>query len=350
MLKFFTFAVDINKYRLNSLNKIINLLINSLENTNPNFHLIVYTNYNLKINSEKIEIREYYDGKIKYYSSSNHKLVNYKYALDWRNLSFNKINLWKDLYNETKENYIWIDLDTIIVNDISYLNSIPNFFIINGAKSIKPNPLFFSDSGDFITNSLTIPRKDYIQGNFWKLDINLYKEMINCYFDLRKRDLTLRYDLQDLFNYYVYIFNKEISLEKQKIFILGRNIARNTENGLGVFNESGLGHPNASNIHSLNYDNSGNLRSKYLPEKKIDIISFVMKEEIKLLNNLKFNSLFPSSRNYIVDSYFYDIKNYLIDIWIIFKRIFYFFKKSKNYLLRNFRTYIKLIFKKIFHK
>lgn len=350
MLKFFTFCVDLNRYRLSSLNKVLNLLINSIENTNPNFHLIIFTNYNLKIDSKKIEIRKYYEGQIKYYTSSNHRSVNYSYGIDWRNLSFNKINLWKDLYNEFQENYIWIDLDTIIVNDISYLNTIPNFFIINGANSINPNPIFFSDSGDPIINSLTIPRKDYIQGNFWKLDISLYKELINCFFDLKEKALTLRYDLQDLFNYYIYIFNKEISLEKQKIFILGRNIAPNSENGLGVYNKSGLGHPNSLNIHSLNYDNKGILRSKYLPEKKIDILSFVMKEEIKLLNNCKFNSLVKCSRSYVSNSYFSYFKNYLFDIKIIFIRVFYFFKKSTNYLSINFRSFFKFIFHKIFHK
>lgn len=343
MLRFFTFCVDLNRYRISSLNRVLNLLINSLENTNPNFHLIIFTNYNLKINSKKVEIRKYYDGEIKYYINSNYKSVNFKYGIDWRNLSFNKINIWKNLNNEYSENYIWIDLDTIIVHDISYLNSIPNFFIINGAYSINPNPIFFSDAGDPKINSLTIPRRNYIQGNVWKLDINLYEKLINCYLELIERNLTLRYDLQDLFNYYVYFIDKERSLEKQQIFILGRNIVQNSENGLGVFNKSGLGHPNKSNIFNLKYDDKDILRSKYLPEKSIHILSLVMREEIKLLDNSYFKSLFQAKNIYVQNNYLLDIKSMIINI-------FYFLKISVNYSFIICRNCIQFIFHKIFYK
>ena len=35
-------------------------------------------------------------------------------------MSFNKLNIYKDLYDNTGINYIWIDLDTIITTIMLY--------------------------------------------------------------------------------------------------------------------------------------------------------------------------------------------------------------------------------------
>lgn len=300
MLHLFTFCVDLNKYSINSLKNVLNILVNSIEKTNPDFKLIIFTNFDLKVDNKKIELRKYYDNGIKYYNNSFDETIKNGYSINWRNLSFNKINIWKDLYDETKKNYTWIDLDTIFVHDISYVNDIPNFFIINGANSNKPNPIFFSNTGNKEINSVTVPRKNYIQGNVWKLDINLYNKLIECYFNLKKQELTLRYDLQDLYNYYIYILNKDVTLDDQKVYILGKNIASNSENGLGVYNNNGLGHPNKHNIRNLVYDNKGILRSKHLPKKEIHIISFVMGAEITSLGVPYFNTIFKSPNKYIL--------------------------------------------------
>ena len=300
MLHLFTFCVDIKKHSVDSLKKVLNILINSIENTNPDFELIIFSNINLEINNNKIKVREYYDTGIKYYNNSFNKNWQDGWGINWRNLSFNKINVWKDLYDKTKQSYIWIDLDTIFVHDISYVNTIPNFFIDNGGNSNKANPLFFSNKGDPKIRSVNMPRKNYIQGNVWKLDINLYNKLINCYNDLISKNLMLRYDLQDLFNYFIYFFNKGKTLDSQNIYILGKNIASNTENGLGVYNSNGLGHPNKENIKNLYYDNQGILRSKHLPNKEIHIISFVMVDEIKCLNSPQFEILFKTPQKFIL--------------------------------------------------
>lgn len=300
MLHLFTFFVDLKRYNLNKLKTILNILINSIEKTNPNYKLIIYTNINLKVNNKNIELRKYYDTGIKYYSNSFNKEISRGYSVNWRNLSFNKINIWKDLYDETKISYTWVDLDTIFVHDISYVNDIPNFFITNGSNSNKPNLIFFRDSGDKDINSIKIPRKNYIQGNVWKLDINLYNKLIKCYFELKEQQLTLRYDLQDLFNYYIYILNKDITLDDQKIFILGKNIAKNSENGLGIYNSTGTGHPNNGNIKNLEYDENGILRSKHMPEKEIHIVSFIMSKEIQCMNSSHFMKIFKMTNQYIL--------------------------------------------------
>ncbi len=291
MLYLFTFCVDLNKYSIDSLKNVLNILVNSLEETNPNFKLIIFTNFDLKVNNNKIELRKYYDTGIKYFNNSISPLKDNGYSVNWRNLSFNKINIWKDLYDETKINYTWIDLDTIFVHDISYINDIPNFFIINGANSNIANPMFYN-------YKVTVPRKNYIQGNVWKLDIELYNKLIDCYADIVKKKLTLRYDLQDLYNYYIYIVNKNVTLDDQKVYILGRNIANNTENGLGIFNSSGVGHPTKDNLINLYYDKKGILRTKHLPNKEIHIVSFVLKGEISRIveQHSHFKLLFESKK------------------------------------------------------
>ena len=76
------------------------------------------------------------------YDNSKIKLYQDK----WLNLSFNKINIYKDLNDEFNEDFIWIDLDTIITKDISYINDLSNVFIENGGKNIRPCQLFKIDS------------------------------------------------------------------------------------------------------------------------------------------------------------------------------------------------------------
>ena len=120
MLYLFTFCVDLNKYDKDSLKSVLNVLINSLEDTNPIFKLIIFTNFDFKVDNKKIELRKYYDNGIKYFNNNIiPKSKDNGFSIDWRNLSFNKINVWKDLYEETKKNYTWVDLDTIFVHDIA---------------------------------------------------------------------------------------------------------------------------------------------------------------------------------------------------------------------------------------
>ena len=41
---------------------------------------------------------------------------------------------FRDLYDEFKVDYAWIDVDTIITADISYVNELTNCFIDNGGN------------------------------------------------------------------------------------------------------------------------------------------------------------------------------------------------------------------------
>ena len=114
-----------------------------------NYKIICYTNFdihNIISKIENIEYREYYD---------NSKYNLYKDR--WLNMSFNKINIYKDLYDEYKKDYIWIDLDTIICYDITYINDLSNVFIENGGISEKDNIIFSNNK------SYNVPRNKYIQ-------------------------------------------------------------------------------------------------------------------------------------------------------------------------------------------
>ena len=66
------------------------------------------------------------------------------------------------------EKIIWIDLDTIIVFDISYINEKSYIFIPNGAKCETSNKIFINTDNNYV-----IPRKNNLQGNFWKINIDI---------------------------------------------------------------------------------------------------------------------------------------------------------------------------------
>tara|TARA_B110000037_G_scaffold221765_1_gene293899 strand:- start:14 stop:703 length:690 start_codon:yes stop_codon:yes gene_type:complete len=218
-----------------------------------------------------IELRNYYD-------KSKIKLYNDK----WLNLSFNKINIYKDLYDEFKKDFIWIDLDTIVTTDISYINDLSNIFIENGGIINIKNKLFKNN------NIINVPRNRYIQGNFWKLNIELYKKLMVTLIILIKKKLILNFDLQDLFNYYIYIENKG---ELNDIYILGNNVHKNTINGLAVWSKKGNTHATLDGLNNF-YIKNNKLRSKYYPNKNIDILSFTFFTLNKLYNTDKFNKLF----------------------------------------------------------
>jgi len=231
VLLFYTFCCDIGIYTKSDLIKVLNTLMNSIHKNISKYKLLCFTNFtnelSKKINQKyNIEFGEYYyKEKLKLYSS------------EWLNLSFNKINIYKDLHDEFNRDFCWIDLDTIICQDISYINDLSNVFIENGGTCLTKNILFSNNS------SIKVPRNRYIQGNFWKLNIKLYNNLMNTLVSLINKDLKLRYDLQDLFNYYIYIENNG---ENKDINILGNNIKNDIINGLAIWSINGNTHATQS--------------------------------------------------------------------------------------------------------
>lgn len=275
MLYFFTFCVDINRHTKHNMIQCLQLMVSSIHKHNKEYKLICFTNFNMldydDFTKYNIEIRNYYDEqKIKLYNDK------------WLNLSFNKINIYKDLYDEFNQNFIWIDLDTIICSDITYLNDISNVFIENGGNCLTDNVLFKNNT------SITIPRKKYIQGNFWKLNITLYNQLMNTLDNIIKKNLLLKYDLQCLFNYYIYIENGG---NLDDIYILGNNFKPDSINGLAVWSKQGNTHATLNGLHNLFLENN-TLKSMLYPTKEVHILSFTFFTIKKMFNLSKFKQLF----------------------------------------------------------
>ena len=254
------------------------MLLGSIHKNIKNYKLLCFTNFKIE-NIPKhynIEYREYYDkNKIKLYDDK------------WLNLSFNKINIYKDLFDEFKKDFIWIDLDTIICKDISYIVDLKNVFIENGGICTDKNVLFSNN------NKIIVPRNRYILGNFWKLSIDLYNDLIKTLNKLIENKLSLRYDLQDLFTYYIYIKNNG---KLNDINILGYNIQQNSINGLCVWSKIGNTHATVDGLDNL-YNDDNILKSKFYPDKEIHILSFTFITLKKLYNTKKFNELFTYKDN-----------------------------------------------------
>jgi len=248
----------------------------SIHKNIPDYKLLCFSNFTNELNQlinnkYNIEYRQYYDKeKIKLYSDS------------WLNLSFNKINIYKDLHDEYNKDFCWIDLDTIICEDISYINDLSNVFIENGGNCLNKNVLFHNNT------SITIPRNRYIHGNFWKINIILYNNLMDTLDKLIKQNLKLRYDLQDLFSYYIYIENNGYYKD---INILGNNIKPKTINGLSIWSREGNTHATESGLNNLYLENNM-LKSKLYPDKKIHILSFTFNTLKKLNNSEKFKEIF----------------------------------------------------------
>ena len=261
MLHFFSFCCLIGRIQEEHLLLGLNRLLKSLDYHVKEYKFILYTNFNININNKNVIIRDYYDNtQHKLYHDSDHHGR-------WLNLSFNKINIYKDLYDEFKEDYIWTDLDLLITHDISYLENIDNFFIEHGGNcnSIQ-HPIIY--------DCFYVPENKYIQGAFWKININLYNKLMDELNILNSKNLTLVYDTQSLFAYYLY-HTLNGNFEINNINVSGNNYKPETINGLGIWSDD-INKSKHTNIEGLNslYKENNIIRTKYYPDKEIHIIMF----------------------------------------------------------------------------
>ena len=177
MLHLFTFCVQIGKHSNIELLRVLQVLINSLNKTN-NYELHIFTNFKININSSNIVIHKYFDNNVPIYSDI------------WLNLSFNKINIYKYLYDTYAIDFIWIDLDTIVTTNMDYINNLSSYFIDCGGSN---------EDLQLLIGSINIPRNKWIQGNIWKLNTTLYDELINIYKEFSIKNMKFNFDLQSLF-------------------------------------------------------------------------------------------------------------------------------------------------------
>jgi len=283
MIHLFTFCVDIGRHSKSELITVMNILINSLERTNQ-YHLHVFSNFDLVISKTNITVEPYFD-------ISDRSI----YSEKWLNLSFNKIHIYKYLLEKYGINYTWIDLDTIVSANIEYINDLCSVFIDTGGTNKDPHNLIENNT------AYMVPRDIWIQGNFWKLNIDLYNIFININSLMNQRNMKFNFDLQSLFTYYFYFilkgFNSDI-LTDNGIFILGKNYKPNLLNGLAVWDKNGDQHPNHIGLENL-YFQDGLLKSHFYPGKVIHLVSFTFYTLKTNMYSNKFRELFGFYNNII---------------------------------------------------
>ena len=273
-MNFFTFCVFINRITKIELENGLYMLLVSMKKNIATYHLSCFINYSINFERFKefnVSFYEYYDNKTLSCYNDN-----------WLNMSFNKLNIYKDLYDKSNINHIWVDLDTIIATDISYMNLYSNIFIENGGSSNKKCYLFINN------NNINIPLNKYIQGNFWKINIEIYKELMKLYEDIKSKNLILKYDTQTLFSYYIYYYLKG---KLDNIYILGNNLKSETLNGLAIWDKNGNTHATLEGLYNL-YLEDNKLKSKFYENKEIHIVSFTFFTLNEIKKNNNFNKIF----------------------------------------------------------
>ncbi len=208
-LKLFTFCFYIGKNSYQELVRMLFVLVASLDQFHPDFFLVVYHNLGLTFDDPRVECRkwEVTDG-------GGERLLLEAAGCDgnvwvegsavrnrWHKLSFNKIHVFKNLYDEYGgECFTWIDLDTIVLADLSYLAAVDNYFVIHGGGSERTHEVLCRGGGGGGGGVIwAIPERMYIQGSFWKLNLSLYHEILRLDLLFRENGVVLKYDLQSIF-------------------------------------------------------------------------------------------------------------------------------------------------------
>jgi len=180
----------------------------------------------------------------------------------WHKLSFNKIHVFKNLYDEYGGAcFTWIDLDTIVLADMSYLNGVDNYFVMHGgAVSDRMHDVLVYDGGGSGGGGgrviWSIPERTYIQGSFWKLNLSLYHEVLRLDSMFREIGVRGKYDLQSIFAVMAWggglcpYYDGVSRAVTNSMMIIGENFMPGVMNGLGVWDtKNGVG--NHVNMESL---------------------------------------------------------------------------------------------------
>ena len=141
-LKLFTFCFYIGKNTYHELVRMLFVLIASLDRFHPDFFLVVYHNLGIVIDDPRVRM---VGGGVKGGAGAVDLLLDAD-GCDgnvwvegsvvrnrWYKLNFNRVHAFKNLYDEYDGVcFTWIDLDTIVVADLSYLSGVDNYFIFHG--------------------------------------------------------------------------------------------------------------------------------------------------------------------------------------------------------------------------
>ena len=279
-LKLFTFCFYIGKNTYHELVHMLYVLIASLERFHPDFFLIVYHNLGIMIDDPRVMCRRW-DVK----DGDSERLLLEADGCDgsvwvegsavrnrWYNLNFNRVHAFKNLYDEYGgECFTWIDLDTVVVADLSYLGLVDNYFIFHGGGGggggggERMHDVLVGPDGSV---RWSIPEQLYIHGSFWKLNLSLYHEVLRLDLMFRENGVKLKYDVQSIFSVMArggggsgsggdgygpcpfYDGPSRASSDGVSMLVIGENFMPYVMNGLGVWDtKDSVG--NHVNIESL---------------------------------------------------------------------------------------------------
>jgi hypothetical protein len=264
-LKLFTFCFYIDKNSYQELVRMLFVLVASLDQFHPDFFLVVYHNVGLTFDDPRVECRKW---EVK--DGDGERLLLEAAGCDgnvwvegsavrnrWHKLSFNKIHVFKSLYDEYGgECFTWIDLDTIVLADLSYLDAVDNYFVIHGGRSERTHEVLCRGGGGGGGGGViwAVPERMYIQGSFWKLNLSLYHEILRLDLLFRENGVVLKYDLQSIFAVMAWGGGGEgggvSRADDGSMLVIGYNYRPDVMNGLGVWDtKDGAGnHVNTSSL------------------------------------------------------------------------------------------------------
>lgn len=342
-LKLFTFCFYIGKNTYQELVRMLYVLLASLDKFHPDFFLVVYHNLGITIDDPRVRMVRGFrppatDSVIDSRDQTNdsvsgglgggggggwevkdgdaERLLLEAPGCDgnvwiegsavrnrWHKLSFNKIHVFKNLYDEYGGVcFTWIDLDTIVLADMSYLNGVDNYFVMHGgAVSDRMHDVLVYDgvggggaggggAGGAGRVIWSIPERTYIQGSFWKLNLSLYHEVLRLDSMFREIGVRGKYDLQSLFAVMAWggglcpYYDGVSRAVTNSMLIIGENFMPGVMNGLGVWDtKNGVGnHVNTESLGNFRWGGAndggggggmGIFRTSMYPDKEIHILS-----------------------------------------------------------------------------
>lgn len=208
-IRLFTFCFYIGKNTYHELVRMLYVLIASLNQFHPDFFLVVYHNLGLTIDDPRVVCREW---EVK--DDGGERLLLEAEGCDgnvwvegsavrnrWYRLNFNRVHAFKNLYDEYDGVcFTWIDLDTIVLADLSYLNGVDNYFIFHGGEVRNDRRHDVLLRGGDSQVLWSVPEALYIHGSFWKLNLSLYHEVLRIDSLFRENGVRLKYDVQSIFS------------------------------------------------------------------------------------------------------------------------------------------------------
>ena len=301
-LKLFTFCFYIGKNTYHELVHMLFVLISSLDRFHPDFFLVVYHNLGITIDDPRVRMTDCVGGVPPPATDcvgGGVKGERVDLLLDadgcdgnvwvegsavrnrWHKLSFNKIHVFKNLYDEYDGVcFTWIDLDTIVVADLSYLGLVDNYFIFHGGggsglRSDRRHDVILGGGGGGGGGVLwSVPERMYIHGSFWKLNLSLYHEILRLDALFRENGARLKYDVQSIFSVMAWgggegsgdnrcpFYDGVSRADSGSMRVIGYNYRPDVMNGLCVWDtKNGVGnHVNMEALANMRWGGSVPLR------------------------------------------------------------------------------------------